>query len=124
VSTKTEVARVTEVTEAANLNVSAASETDTAVTQASKVSVTNVTLPIPSAVEVTQVTLCPTWGLLNKPIADQRSNPGNRSDPQNDECANSPNVGGYALQALGANAEEERSAIVEYDAGVPRARTC
>ena len=116
--TESAVTRVTKVADTPNTSVSVALEASTEVTRAGEPKVTGVTAPGPSAMEVTQITHRPTTRLLRKPTRDQHSNPGNLSNPQNEEGPNSPEVA--ADPAWWHGFSEERAAIREIDGEHPR----
>jgi hypothetical protein len=83
------VTGVIRVIERPNPSVSSALGAAAVVTRGAAPKVTGVTTPRPSAIEVTQITQSTTPALPRKPIADQYSNPGNLSNPQEEQCTTS-----------------------------------
>jgi hypothetical protein len=119
--TKTGVTRVTEVTETGNPTLAAILRGPTEVTRRAVPEVTWVTAPSSSSREVTQVTHGTEAGVTEERPLDQCGNPGNPSNPENNGYPPTAKVAAHRARAPWRPIEEERAAIVEYEAGIPRA---
>jgi hypothetical protein len=119
--TKTGVTRVTEVTERGNPNFAAILRGPTEVTRRAVPEVTWVTAPSSSSREVTQVTHGTEAGVTEERPLDQCGNPGNPSNPENNGYPPTAKVAAHRPREPSRPIEEERAAIVEYEAGIPRA---
>jgi hypothetical protein len=118
--TKTGVTRVAEVTETGNPNFAAILMGTTEVTRRAVPGVTWVTAPDSSLREVTQVTHRTEAGVTAERPLDQCGNPGNPSNPENNGYPPTAKVAAHRPRAPWRPIEEERAAIVEYEAGIPR----
>ena len=117
---KTGVTDVTDVTETGNLSFSATLRGRGEVTLETDAGVTGVT-ERPSSPEVTPVTPGTEAGVTEKNTIDQCGNTGNASNIESNRCAELLKVAAHPLRAPWGSIEEERAAIVEYEAGIPSA---